>query len=129
VLGLSSRRRERWYFIVCAVLGAGLWARVVGLADLFGKLALLRISINEYFVFLAAFGVVGLAALGAESLREPGRRRIGTGLALLCAVLIAGGFLRFRPRLMELGMPPRYATHRLLLELVPLCVVAIWLAL
>ena len=129
LLGLPSRRKEKWYFLVCAVLGAGLWARVVGLADLAGKLPLLRISVNEYFVFLAAFGVVGLAALGAESLREPRGWRIGIWLALACAVVVATGFLRFRPRLMELGMSPGYAAHRFLLELLPLAAVVIWLAL
>jgi len=129
LLGLSSKRREKWYFLGCAVLGAGLWARVVGVADLFGKLPLLRISINEYFVFLAAFGVVGLGVLGAERLREENLRRTATWLVLLCAVVIAAGFLRFRPRLMELGMSRPYATHRFLLELVPLLAVAVWLGL
>ena len=127
LLGLSSRRREKWYFVVCAVLGAGLWARFLGLADLVGKLPLLRISVNEYFVFLAALGVVGLGVLGAERLREARERRICAVLALLSAAAIAVGFLRFWPRLRELQMARAYAIHRLLLELVPLILLAFWL--
>ncbi len=127
LLGFSSRRREKWYFLGCILLGGGLWARLVGLSDVVGKLPLLRISVNEYFVFLAAFGVVGLGVLGTESLREGSRRRAGVWLALICAAVLAVGFLRFRPRLIGLGMSSQYANHRLLLQLLPLAAVAVWL--
>ncbi len=62
-------------------------------------------------------------------MREENLRRTATWLVLLCAVVISAGFLRFRPRLMELGMSRHYATHRFLLELIPLLAVAVWLGL
>lgn len=129
VMGLGSRRREKWCFLVLSLLGLSLWARLAGVTDLFGKLPLLRISVNEYFVFLASFGTVGLAVFGAERLRDVRSQTAFAFIALVCSGAIFLGFLRVRPRLLDLQMPPAYLRDRLLLQLLPLIAAAIWLLL
>ncbi len=127
LMGLTSRRREKWCFLILLFLGLSLWARLPGVADLVGKLPLLRISVNEYFVFLGAFGQIGLAVLGAERLQDSWHRRAYAVVALVCGGVVILGFLRFRPRLLQLQMSPAYLNHRLLLQILPLIIGAVWL--
>jgi hypothetical protein len=129
VAGLASRRREKWFFLLLLFLGLSLWARLAGVADLVGKLPLLRISVNEYFVFLASFGTAGLAALGSEQLRDPRGRRMLPVLALGCVGVLVVGFYRFHSRLIGLQMSPSYLRYRLLLQVLPLVVAAAWVLL
>ena len=126
-LGLASRRREKWAFLILLLLGLALWARLSGVADLAGRLPLLRISVNDYFVYLAAFGTVGLGVLGAEQLRDPRWRRVLPVLALIYAGVLLFGFSRFHSALIGLRMSPSYLRYRLLIQLLPLILLAAWL--
>lgn len=82
VVGLFSNRREKWAFAVLTLLGLALWARVAGVTDVVSRLPLFDIAVNDYLVFLAAFGAVALAVLGAQSLQE-GRRSAVFAVAAL----------------------------------------------
>jgi len=123
--GLRSGRRERWALLAMGLLGVAVWTRLAVVTDGLAALPLFEISILEYFVFVAAFALSALAALGAERLRR------GEGVAAflvgagLSAVAILGVF-RFRRAGMEaLAMPPAFLRERLLWEIGPLAMAAV----
>ncbi len=124
-VGLFVRRRERWPLLILGFLGLALWARLPGVTDLVASLPLFDIGLNERLVFLAAFAVSGLAALGAERIRE------GGGIRTLAAAVLVGGaaicalFREVRPTLSRLAVEDAYLRDRLLLQIVPLLVVGL----
>jgi hypothetical protein len=124
-VGLFARRRERWPILILAVLGLALWARLPGVTDLVSSLPLFDIGLNERLVFLAAFAVSALAALGAERIRE------GEGLGTLAAsaaasvAAIAALFVEVRPTLSRLAVEDSYLRDRLLVQLVPVALVGL----
>ncbi len=90
LVGLFSRRRQRWGLLLVAAAGIALWVRLRGVADLAGAVPLLDIAVLDYFVFLAVFGVAMLAAIGAERLRDgEGRPAFIVGALLTIALLAA----------------------------------------
>lgn len=86
LLGLASRRTERWLFG-----GLGLFAFAValgfpGLAHVVGVLPLFDLTLNGRLAGVAAFCLAGLAALGLEhALERPGR---GLWAFLTCGALL-----------------------------------------
>jgi hypothetical protein len=131
VAGLFSRRREKWPLAALAVLGVAMGARVAGIADAVSALPLFDIGLNDRMVFLAAFALAALAALGLEDLSEGTNRRAVAltavaGMALLTALYV----LRTRWHMESLNMPPGYFRYRYLLQLLPLALAAgLWLVL
>jgi hypothetical protein len=128
LLGLLSRRREKWPLLAVAFLGLAMWAKLPLVGDLVSSLPLFDIGLNERMVFLGAFGIAGLAALGAEHFAAEQRF-----LRLFAATLLAAASVLFlcgvvRPTLLRLGMPPDFLRERLLLEIVPLLLLAAGLA-
>jgi hypothetical protein len=128
VLGLLSRRREKWPILVITFLGLAMWARLPLVSDLVSALPLFDIGLNERMVFLGAFGIVTLAALGAERLdaEQDFVRALPATLLAVASVLFL--FSVVRPTLLRLGMEPAFLRERLLLELVPLVLLAAALA-
>jgi hypothetical protein len=121
--GLFARSRERWFFLGLGAAALGVCVKTF-LADWIAKLPLFDIALNERLVLLAAFALCVLAALGANRLRDgDGAFSVGMG-ALLSAGGLAVGWMRLRPRLAELGMPPDYARERFVLQIVPVLLVA-----
>ena len=124
LVGLGSRRRERWLFLGLSVAGLLLHARVAIVADALASLPLFDIAINERLVFLAVFGNVALAVLGLERLAVGGGRRTFVAAAIAAAVLLGLLSLVRAPRLDELRMPRRDQIERSALQLVPLALAA-----
>ncbi|HZF12655.1 MAG TPA: YfhO family protein [Thermoanaerobaculia bacterium] len=120
LLGFASRRREKWPLVVSGALGLALFTRLVGVTDALDALPLFDIGVNDRMIFLTAFALAGLAALGAERLAEAGGVRLfalagaGTTLALV------GTFLLLRPAMAEAELPSSYIGTHFALQLVPL---------
>ncbi len=123
LVGLLSRRRERWGFALLTVFGLALWARFGGVTDVVSRLPLFDIAVNDYLVFLAAFGLSALAALGVQELIE-GRR---VAAFVICGLASIAVFISLnqslRPHFVEMVVKP----HRLDWQL-PAQVVALGLA-
>ena len=120
LVGLFSRRREKWVFLVFFVLGVLLHARFLFVADALASLPLFDLAINERLVFLATFGNVALAVLGLEKLSGGEATRGFVVAAIATALLLA--FLSFlrTPRWDELRMPRTEQLARSALQVVPL---------
>ena len=124
LVGLGSRRREKWVFLAFSVAGLLLHARFLFVADALASLPLFDLAINERLVFLAVFGNVALAVLGLERLAAgEGRRAFLLG-AITAALVFALFFLVRAPRLDELRMPRGEQLARSGLQVVPLLLAA-----
>ena len=120
LVGLFSRRREKWVFLVFFVLGVLLHARFLFVADALASLPLFDLAINERLVFLATFGNVALAVLGLEKLSGGEATRGFVVAAIATALLLALlSFVR-APRWDELRMPRTEQLARSALQVVPL---------
>ena len=120
LVGLFSKRREKWVFLVFSVLGVLLHARFLFVADALASLPLFDLAINERLVFLATFGNVALAVLGLEKLSAGEATRGFVVAAIATALLLALlSFVR-APRLDELRMPRAEQLARSALQVVPL---------
>lgn len=120
--GLLSRRREKWAFLTLALLGFAIWARLAGVTDLVSRIPLFDISLNEYLVFLASFGTVALAVLGAQEIGEGRRALLFAGAALASALMLVAVYGLVRPRFLAMMEYP--GRRQLLLQLVPLLLAA-----
>ena len=120
--GLLSRRRERWALLAIGAAGAALWVRLAGITDAVTSLPLFDVGWTDYLIFLTAFSIAALAALGAERLCEG----VGASSFLLGAAVSAAGILalhsRWTPDMDRLGIPPEFRRERLWLAIAPLCV-------
>jgi len=83
-------------------------------------LPLFNIGVNDRMIFLTAFALAGLAALGAERLAEEGglRRFLLAGAGTVLALV--GTFLLLRPAMAEAELTSSYIGTRFALQLVPL---------
>ena len=129
VVGLHSRRREKWVFLAFSVGGVLLHARFLFVADALASLPLFDLAINERLVFLAVFGNVALAVLGLEMLAAgEGRKAFAFG-AVATALVLALLYLARAPRLDELRMPRAEQLERSILQVAPLVLAAAAVAL
>lgn len=129
LVGLHSRRREKWVFVALSVAGVLLHARFLFVADALASLPLFDLAINERLVFLAVFGNVALAVLGLEMLSSgEGRKAFAVG-ALATALALALLYVQRAPRLDELRMPRAEQIERSALQIAPLVVAAAAVAL
>ncbi|HEV8610227.1 MAG TPA: YfhO family protein [Thermoanaerobaculia bacterium] len=123
VVGLFSRRREKWAIAAITFVGLAMWARLPIVTDLVSSLPLFDIGLNERMVFLAAFGISALAGLGAERVLE---KSDAWALVAVIATIIAifALYHEVRPTLLRLEMPETFLRGRLLAGLVPLVLLA-----
>jgi Bacterial membrane protein YfhO len=127
VVGLFSRRREKWAIAAITFVGLAMWAKLPIVTDAISSLPLFDIGLNERMVFLAAFGVSALAGLGAERFRE--KSGAGVLLAVFATMLaIFALYLDVRPTLLRLEMPETFLRARLYAQLVPLGLLFVALA-
>lgn len=125
-VGLLSRRREKWAFAALGLLGLSVWARVPVITDAVCALPLFDIALNERLIFLAAFSVAVLAALGVEKiLSEDAKRQMALAVVAVLSLLVVGHVL-VEERLLTLQMPLSYLHLQFLLQFVPLGVLGIW---
>jgi hypothetical protein len=129
VLGLASRRREKWPLALTGAVGLAAWARLPGFADALAKVPGFDMALNDRMAMFAAFATAGLAALGADLLeQEPKRARaFGIAAAAVALALVLLN-LRLRPRLEAIGMTAAQLRDHALVQLVPLAAGAILLA-
>ena len=127
-MGLFSDRREKWTFLVLALLGLAFWAKLEGITDVVAKLPLFDIAINEYLVFLAAFGAVALAVLGAQSLEEGRRSAAFAAAALATAAILWLVHGAIRPDLDVVVDLPNQRLRSMVLAVAPLIAAgaAVW---
>lgn len=121
-----ARRAPRGRSIFLAFLAAGLLygASAPVLLDATARLPGFALALNYRLVFLAGFGLAGLAALGVEALGEPGApRRLAIAGAATLAVL-AGASLLARPVFEERGLPASFVRREFLSELLPVLLLA-----
>ncbi len=119
-----GRWRGRFILAGFAVAGFLLHVAAPGLVDLLAQLPLFNVTVNHRLVFLTAFAVSVLAALGAEAWAEkPQDRRVGWIAVVTLAVL---GLLiaLYWSDLRAAGLTSAELASRTLLECVPLAVVA-----
>jgi len=124
VLGLFSPRREKWPVLLVGFLGAASWARLPGVTDAISGLPLFDIGLNERLVFLAAFAVAALAALGADRMGQGKGSAVFLGAAIATAAAATALHLQARPTLLRLGMEEEFLRGRFLLLLLPLLLLA-----
>lgn len=120
--GAQTRRRERSLFLAFVVAGLVYGASLPGLIDATSMLPGFRMALNYRLVFLAAFGLAGLAALGAQRLADP---RAARALGWACAgwtLAIVAAFLFSRGAFRERGLPREFVLGGLALEAVPLLI-------
>src|SRR6266498_1561178 len=126
-LGLFSKRRTKWAFLILGLLGLAIWARVPVITDAVCALPLFNIALNERLIFLTAFAVAMLAALGTERIMSGNaKREIALAVTVVLTLLMVG-YLLLEERLLSLQMPLSFLHVQFLLQLAPLCVLAIWL--
>jgi hypothetical protein len=123
-VGLMSRRREKWAFVVFAALGLTLGASLAGVTDVVSMLPLFRIALNERLSFLLSFALAGLAALGLERFQASEARAAIVVAAGAAAVALGLMFLRLHTGALARGMPAAELTRRFWLQLIPLLLVA-----
>jgi hypothetical protein len=125
VIGALAGGRERWILLLYVFLGLAVFVSLPPVAGIVSALPLFSISLNHRMVFLAAFGVCALAALGAEELREG---RAGARFVFAClglaALLLLFFTLRLHP-LLALEMPREFLAGRILFQVGPLLAAAI----
>jgi hypothetical protein len=129
VVGLASKRRERWAYLGLLVIGLAIWAQLFGVMSLAASLPLIRLTLVHYFVFLGAFGLVAVAVLGLDRIARGEARGAFLLAAAVTLASIAACFALIRPELLSLEMQPGDLTRRLLLQLAPLALSALALLL
>jgi hypothetical protein len=126
LFGLArSRARQRWLLAGLLLFGLLAGAKVPGFFPLLGRLPLFEVSLNERLVFVAAFALALLAALGVEAALAVDRpRRLGAWLA---GALAAYGalFAWLIPRLVEVGIPHAVVVAQSLAAVLPLALGAL----
>ena len=125
----AHERRGRSIFLAFVVAGLLIGASAPGLIDLLTRLPLFSLALNYRLVFLAAFGLSALAALGAERLLREGSGRALARSALVCAALLGIAFLLSRGVFRERGLAEGFVRSSFALEVVPLVALAVAAAL
>ncbi len=122
-LGGLRRREGRALFASCLAAGLLLGVSAPGLIDLLARLPGFSLALNYRLVFLAAFGLAGLAALGVDALSagESARLAAAAGGVL---VLLTGARLAAAGLLGERALPESFVGSQFLFEIVPVALLA-----
>lgn len=118
-VGLSSRAvdRSRWIFLAFAVLGVAYGVSAPLLLDLTSRLPGFALALNYRLVFLAPFGLAGLAALGTDRLPES-RQSLGVAATAVAAALMFAYVLAV-PVFRDRGLTAGFTRPSLAFEIVP----------
>lgn len=124
VVGLFSRRREKWPILLITFVGLAMWAKLPVVTDAIASLPLFDIGLNERMVFLGAFGVSALAGLGAQRFLEEENSFLLLSSTLASLVLIFALYREVRPTLIRLEMDSGFLQGRFLAQAIPLVLLA-----
>jgi hypothetical protein len=122
-------RRDTWFFaglaLFCGWCGFNAWP----VAHLLHELPGFDITINDRLAFAAAFCLSMLAAIAIDAWpRERKRGIVVAGVVAAILVALIAGTLLLRDRQIEVGVRPTVATLGAFTDLVPLAVLAFFLA-
>jgi hypothetical protein len=118
--GLLAKNRLRLAFLVLGLVGLAISARLALVTDALTSLPLFNLGVTDYMVYLVAFAICALAALGANRLYEAeGVPAFIFGAALSLAA-IAVLYHRLEPGMRLLAMPDGFLRARAAGALVPL---------
>ena len=122
--GPRSLRRERIAFSVMFAAGLLYGASVPGLIDVTSRLPGFRVALNYRLIFLAALGLAGLAAIGAQRLLSKESARSLAWAASGWTLAVAGAFLLSRGVFRDRGLADAFVLRSLALEAAPLLMLA-----
>ena len=114
----------RALFLGFVVAGLLLGANAPGLIDLLTRLPLFSLALNYRLVFLAAFGLSALAALGAQRVLREGAGRTLARSSVACVALLALAFVLSRGVFLERGLSDGFVRGSFAREVVPLLALA-----
>ncbi len=115
----KPRARGRVLFLAFLLAGLAYGASAPGLLDLTARLPGFALALNYRLVFLSGLGLAGLAALGTETLSEPGGpRRLAIASAATAGVLVAA-FLASQPVFADRGLGAGFVRREFLFEVLP----------
>ncbi len=123
--GAARPRRGRMMFLAFYLAGLAYGASAPGVMDLTSRVPGFALALNYRLVFLAGFGLAGLAALGTEALAEPGAGRRLAIASAAAAVLLAGLVAVARPVFASRGLEPAFVRGESLAEILPLALLAL----
>nr|MDQ6894886.1 YfhO family protein [Acidobacteriota bacterium] len=123
-LGAARRREGRALFLAAAAAGLLLGASAPGLIDVLTRLPGFSLALNYRLVFLAGFGLAGLAALGAERTIEEGNGRRIAIAAAVSALLLAGALAAARGVFRERALSGEFVAMHALFEIAPVAFLA-----
>ena len=120
-----ARRRGRAIFLGFLLAGLAYGASAPGVLDLTARLPGFALALNYRLVFLAGFGLAGLAALGAAVVFEAGGpcRLAVAGSATL--LLLVAAFLAAQPVFAARGLDTRFTRAAFLAEALPVALLAL----
>lgn len=124
LLGLRRRAPGGATFAALAAAGLLLGASAPGLIDVLTRMPGFALALNYRLVFLAPFGLAGLAALGFEECRSTGGLRRLAIAALASAAAIGAAAALARPLYSERGLPASFVGSALSAEVLPLVLLA-----
>ena len=117
--------RGRGMFAGFALAGLAYGASVPGVMDLTARLPGFALALNYRLVFLAGFGIAGLAAFGAHHIETRGGVRGLARTSAACALALCAVYLIARPVFASRGLPPAFTGAGLAFEVAPLVVLAL----
>jgi hypothetical protein len=123
-LGCFARERARWILLAFVLLGVAYGASAPLLLDATARLPGFALALNYRLVFLAPFGLAGLAALGIDAIAAgaPARRLATT--SLLVGVVLTAAFLAAGRVFRDRGLPADFLRGSIAVEVAPLVVIA-----
>jgi len=117
--------RGRGMFAGFALAGMAYGASVPGVMDLTARLPGFALALNYRLVFLAGFGLAGLAAFGTHHLEARGDARGLARTSGVCALALCALFLIVRPVFAARGLAPAFTGTGLVFEVAPLVALAL----
>jgi len=123
-LGAARRREGRALFLAAAAAGLLLGASAPGLIDVLTRLPGFSLALNYRLVFLAGFGLAGLAALGAEGVIEDGGGKRLAIAAAISALVLAAALAAARGIFRDRALPGDFVAAQALFEIAPVVFLA-----
>jgi len=128
VIGLCTPSRDRLALAVVGAVAILVAVGSPGASDIVGRLPLFDIAINQRLVFVGAFSLALLSAIGLETLLQGRAAKIAAAACLGVAILIALIWIVRRSAMLLLKMSTRYMNDRLALQILPLLVLLLCVA-